>query len=420
MVSFILAVVFGDPYNLQICVFQKGKIFTMSNPGKSVAPDGVHAMVPREKMSPGARKKRDAYAIRPDAGFYQKEFGFYCLDLWKAQGHLPLEITKDEIGALFHYDSPGSFDLGGLGWCEAGFSPDFETKVLEDRGEYELVQDHAGRHVLYFKGRRNGFMPEYVDHPVKDMQSWVEKCKWRMDPTTPERYGKMDETRTKALAAAAEGRIVTQHVIGGYMYLRSLIGPGEVLYKFYDEPELIHDCMRTWFELADTVIARHQAFVTIDELFFGEDICYNHGPLISPVMMKEFLVPYYQQLLTNLKRRNLDRSRHVFFQIDTDGFCDPTIPIYRDLGMDVMSPFEAASGCDVVRSGREYPGLVLCGGIDKRILAQGTKAIDEMVSRIFPAMQARGGYIPTCDHGVPEEVRFEDYMHYRKRCLEFA
>jgi len=26
----------------------------------------------------------------------------------------------------------------------------------------------------------------------------------------------------------------------------------------YDEPELIHDCMKTWFELADAVIAKHQ------------------------------------------------------------------------------------------------------------------------------------------------------------------
>ena len=40
-----------------------------------------------------------------------------------------------------------------------------------------------------------------------------------------------------------------------------------------------------------------------------------------------------------------------------------------------------------------------------------------MVDRIFPAMRARGGYIPTCDHGVPEEVPYENYLHYRKRAL---
>jgi hypothetical protein len=79
-----------------------------------------------------------------------------------------------------------------------------------------------------------------------------------------------------------------------------------------------------------------------------------------------------------------------------------------------------ASGCDVVEIGRQYPWLVMSGGVDKRVLAQGPKAIDAMVDHVFPAMQARGGYIPTCDHGVPEEVSFENYMHYRKRCLEFA
>jgi hypothetical protein len=88
--------------------------------------------------------------------------------------------------------------------------------------------------------------------------------------------------------------------------------------------------------------------------------------------------------------------------------------------MDVMSPFEVASGCDVVEVGRQYPDLVIAGGVDKRELAKGPVAIDRLVDRIFPVMQARGGYIPTCDHGVPEEVSYENYLHYRQRCLEFA
>ena len=35
-------------------------------------------------------------------------------------------------------------------------------------------------------------------------------------------------------------------------------------------------------------------------------------------------------------------------------------------------------------------------------------------------MHARGGYIPTCDHGVPEEVPYKDYLYYRKRCIELG
>jgi uroporphyrinogen decarboxylase len=136
--------------------------------------------------------------------------------------------------------------------------------------------------------------------------------------------------------------------------------------------------------------------------------------------VKEFLFPYYQQLMNNVKSRQLDKNRHLYFQLDTDGYSDPVIPLYREIGMDYMSPFEVASGSDVVRTGKQYPDLIMRGGIDKRILAQGREAIDRHIDSILPALKKRGGYIPNCDHGVPEEVSFEDYMHFRSRLKEFA
>ncbi len=382
--------------------------------GKHV--EGVGAMVPRETMDPTARLLRDTYAITPSLPFVQREFGFYSLERWVEEG-MPQDVNYRE---LFGYSPQAEVSFGGLGWCEAAFLPAFEEKVLEDRGEHELVQDHAGRHVLCFKGRRSGFMPEYVDHPVKDMHTWEEQCKWRLDPDDARRFADIEEKVKDKSPRIAKGMMVTQSLIGGYMYLRSLIGPGDLLYKFYDEPQLIHDCMQTWLALAQAVIAKHQEYVTLDQIFIAEDICYNHGSLISPDMMREFLFPYYQELLASTKARQLDRSRHLYFQVDTDGNAPPVIPLYQELGMDVMSPFEVASGCDVVEIGRQYPELVISGGVDKRILAEGKDAIDRMVDRIFPVMQARGGYIPTCDHGVPAEVSYENYLHYRKRALEFA
>ena len=204
------------------------------------------------------------------------------------------------------------------------------------------------------------------------------------------------------------------------MYLRSLIGPEDLLYKFYDEPELIHDCMKAWFDLADAIIADRQKHIAFDELYFGEDICYKNGPLISPDMIREFIFPYYKQLLDNMKKRQAGCGKHLFFQIDTDGDCRPVIPLYKELGMDYMSPFEVASDCDVVEIRKQYPDLLMRGGIDKRVLAEGKDAIDRMLYRIIPFMRERGGYIPTCDHGVPEEVSFENYMHYRKRIIELG
>jgi uroporphyrinogen decarboxylase len=138
-------------------------------------------------------------------------------------------------------------------------------------------------------------------------------------------------------------------------------------------------------------------------------------------MMREFLLPYYQQLIANVKARQIDLARHLYVQVDTDGYAVPVLPLYKEsIGMDAMSPFEVAAGCDVVEIGRQYPDLAIFGGIDKRVLAQGRAAIDAHLERILPVMRARGGYIPTCDHGVPAEVPYKDYLYYRKRCVELG
>jgi len=385
---------------------------------REIPADGIRAMAPREKMAEAARKVRDICAITPGAPFHRREFGYMegTLERWREEG-MPEDVPLEE---LFDYDPPGDYGLGGCGWCEAEFRPWFEERVVEDRGEYEVVQDYAGRLTLCFKGRRQGFMPEYLDHPVKDMATWEGEVKWRLDPTTPERWEGFDQRMEEAKAAAGEGLLMVQQVIGGYMYLRSLVGPTDLLLAFYDQPELVHECMKAWFELADAVSARHQEHVSLDQVFFGEDICYNKGPLISPEMIREFLFPYYKQLLDNVRSRQMDKGRHVFFHVDTDGHAPSVIDLYREIGMDVMSPFEVASGCDVVAIGRQWPDLVMAGGIDKRVLATDPDTIDRYLEGLLPAMRERGGYIPTCDHAVPNEVSYQNYLHYRKRCVELG
>jgi uroporphyrinogen decarboxylase len=381
--------------------------------------DGIRALVPREQMTPGARKLRDAYARIPGAPLFRKEFWLMpdTLERWQGEG-MPPEAPWEE---LFQLDPPSVHGLGQLGWCEAAFVPAFEEKLIEDRGDTEVVRDAAGRDVLFFKNRRCGFMPEYIGHPVRDLKSWGDDVKWRLDPAAPGRFAGLDERMAQAKAAAAQGLLISQGLIGGYMYLRSLIGPGDLLFMFYDHPEVIHDCMQAWLQLADAVIAEHQRHVTLDELFLAEDICYNHGSLISPEMINEFLFPYYRQLIAKVRARQLDPQRHLYIQVDTDGFCDPVIPLYREaVGMEMLGPFEVASNCDVVRTGREYPDLILSGGMDKRVLAKGTREIDAMVERIVPAMRARGGYIPTIDHGTPPEVPYANYLHYRRRLVELG
>jgi hypothetical protein len=321
-----------------------------------------------------------------------------------------------EMRQRFFLDEPSIHGIGvPLGGCQAPLFPAYEAKVLQDLGDYEIIQDSAGRQLKVFRGKRHGFMPDYLKHPVSGHRDWEEDVRPRLDPATPERWSGFDWAISRARSAAAGGQMLRQSVVGGYMYLRSLIGPEDLLYCFYDNPDLIRDMMAQWLLVADTTIAKVQAALPVDEIYLDEDICYNHGMLISPDMFRRFLLPCYQELVSKARAR---QQRRLYFQVDTDGYAEPAIPLYLEAGMDVMNPFEVASGNDVVAVGRAYPELVIIGGIDKRVLASDKEQIGDFLRHLMPAMVARGRFIPTCDHGVPSDVSYENYLYYRQMAAE--
>ncbi len=362
-----------------------------------------------------SQRMRATYAFEPVDHLYRREFYIWqeALERWQGEG-LP-----DDYGQrnLFNFDPPAWVDTGlKLGWCEPPFVPEYEDKVIKREGDTEIIQDKAGRWLKVFTGRRHGFMPDYIKHPVTCMKDWEEEVAPRLAPDEPCRYAHLPETCGKAKALAElEGRMVDQKMVGGYMYLRALMGPEDVLYAFCDQPDLIHAMMQRWVELVDLGLERVQAFVELDQISLAEDICYNAGPLISPDMIREFLFPYYQQVAGNARAR---QAQPLHLYVDTDGDARHVIDAYRGIGMDVMMPFEVASGCDVVEIGRQYPDLVMSGGIDKRVLADSKEAIEAHLQHIMPPMVERGGYVPMCDHGVPDNVPLENYLYYRERLCE--
>jgi len=365
-------------------------------------------------MNAGERM-RATYEFKPVDHLVRREFYIWpeAIERWKAEG-LPRDYEEQN---LFNYDPPGMVDVGlSLGWCEPPFEPGYEDKTIKDEGDTEIIQDVAGRWLRVFKGRRHGFMPDYIRHPVSCMRDWEEEVAPRLDPADPVRY----TTIAGACAYAEECRrnenvMVRQGMVGGYMYLRALMGPEDLLVAFCEQPDLIHAMMRRWADVMNKGLEQVQRHVELDELAIGEDICYVKGLLISPDMVRSFLLPYYQEVIGNARRR---QARKIYFNVDTDGWAEPAIPLYLEVGMDIMDPWEVASGCDVVRIGREWPDLVMTGGIDKRILAQDKDAINNHLEYIIPAMRDRGGYIPTCDHGVPNDVSYENYLYYRRRLCE--
>ena len=89
-----------------------------------------------------------------------------------------------------------------------------------------------------------------------------------------------------------------------------------------------------------------------------EDMCFKNGPLISPAMFREFLTPYYRRTVGAAR----DRGQTLFVQ-DSAGDIRQLIPLWLEVGVNIMSPIEIAAGLDVCELRSEYGrDLMMMGG----------------------------------------------------------
>ena len=51
------------------------------------------------------------------------------------------------------------------------------------------------------------------------------------------------------------------------------------------------------------------------------------------------------------------------------------------------------------------------GGVDKRAVARGGRCLESEIGRLRPVIED-GGYAPGCDHDVPADVSWPNYVAY--------
>jgi uroporphyrinogen decarboxylase len=147
--------------------------------------------------------------------------------------------------------------------------------------------------------------------------------------------------------------------------------------------------------------------VDLDFASFWEDMCFNMGPMISPAMFREFMVPRYRRITDFLRANGVDVA-----YVDCDGDINQLVGLWLEGGVNCMFPLEIQSGSDPAPMREKYgERVLLMGGVDKTRLIAGKQAIRKEIDRIAPLV-ASGGYIPHVDHRCPPDVTFENYLYY--------
>lgn len=334
------------------------------------------------------------------------------IPVWHAQG-LPRDYKATTAWQYFGLDA----GLGGgelPGWyapVRNNLLPRFESQVIEQTDETETVRQPDG--VIVQRGRgKTMSIPMHVGHTLVDRDSWERHYLPKLDPDDRRRV----PDDLDAFAAASRDPNRDHPIIAGggslFGWVRDWMGIENIALVPYDDP--------AWFEemvtaCADVTVKCLQhlldAGVQVDVIAMWEDMCYSGGPLLGPAHFEQFLVPQYKRV-TELGRK---LGAKVLW-VDCDGKIDELVPLWLEGGINCMFPIEVGTWkADPLKFRDEYGrDLLLMGGFDKRILADTPEAITAEVERLAPLVE-EGGFIGFCDHRVPPDVPYENYLHYLER-----
>ena len=145
-------------------------------------------------------------------------------------------------------------------------------------------------------------------------------------------------------------------------------------------------------------------------------MAYKSFSMISPDMVRRFLKPSYDVWVEEIKG-----SGCPIIDMDSDGFIGELIPIWIEAGINVCDPIEVAAGNDInefrAAFGRQ---MGFKGGIDKRAIAAGGETMREELMRVVPRVLKDGGFIPGCDHGVPHDISWQNFIDYSRLLAELT
>ena len=349
----------------------------------------------RERFHAATHYEKADRLFRWEMGPYEE-----TVKRWRAEG-MPADKN---LGQIVGYDPMGVIPI------TMRLLPGFKREVIEEADEYQIYQcDRDGAIKKIRKDTPPPAMPQYIRFPIQNRADWETFKKERLDPDNPARF-------PKPIAELKEQYGNLERPVGimaGSMFgwLRDWIGVEDFAVMFYDDPKLVHEMMDYLADYFVEMLKKIVFEIRFDYAQMWEDMAYKNGYLISPKLVREFMVPGYRKIVDLLHKAGIE-----IILLDSDGNVEELLPIWIECGINFIYPFEVAAGMDVVALRKKFgKDLLMGGGMDKRVMAADKPSIKAMVEEKRDLI-LEGGYIPGCDHAIPPDIPWENFLYYRE-CL---
>lgn len=346
-------------------------------------------------------------------------FGYWpeLLTEWAEQGKIPAELAvnngdgsdKDmRLDKLIGWDF-NWFHVKGGGM---NLRPSFKTEVVEELADgWQRVRNYLGVIERIHPGVVS--IPSEDDYTLKTREDFEKLYKPKMQ-YTDERIDfdvieKMKDDSERDIPIG----INLGSVIGTVRSMLSVVG---MSYIIYDEDEqLMGDIVDTFADMQYKVVeAILKTGAKFDFGHYWEDICYNGGPLLSPVKFRELCEKHYK------KRNDLCHKYGIdIISLDCDGVTEQLLPVWFETGVNVMFPIEIGTWGDQFEPARKKygNGMLGVGGMDKTTLRRDKAAVDKEIERMT-RLASLGGFIPCPDHRLMPGTKFELVQYYAEKIKE--
>jgi len=338
---------------------------------------------------------------------------------WHEQG---LPKDKSYMSVLYETlgiktDPPVKGPVYGVG-VNFQMMPRFEEKVLEHKDGHYIVQDWMGAiteisdkfDYTYIRSAKDFVTRKWHKFPVENHEDW-EEMKKRYDPREPGRHGKDLVEHCRAMKDREH--MVGIHFNAPFWQIREWVGMENLCIMMIDQPDFVQEMAEFWMDFVSKTMEPILDNIVLDQVGVSEDMAYKAHSMISPAMVRKFLLPAYKKWNSEIKA-----SGCPIMYMDSDGYIGELIPIWIESGINYSGPNEVAAECDINEFRKEFgTKMAYNGGIDKRAIAKGGKVIRDEIDRLLPVIKS-GGFIPGCDHGVPPDISWPNYIEYGKLLAE--
>jgi uroporphyrinogen decarboxylase len=331
------------------------------------------------------------------------EFGYWkkTIEVWRGEGLPAACATNADVER--HLGLEGISIIPTLP-VHCGAWPPFIEETLTVKGSRRIVRNEDG--VLCEMTDSDSSIPRYLRYTIESKEDWERLRRERLDPGAPGRVGDVAATVAAARAAGLPVRYAAGSLYG---WIRNWMGLEALSVALLAERAWVEEMMEHLTLLSLSVIESGLSGAGVDAAWWWEDMAYKGGPLLSPRLFEELMIPRYKRITAALGRAGVDTN-----VLDCDGRIDELVPGWLEAGINVMFPVESIHSDPFRLSRSRGDRLLMIGGVNKMALIAGRAAIDREIERLRPLVE-RGGYIPCVDHRVPPDVRYADYLYYLER-----